>query len=223
MARITLSVLAGLLALAMATPSSAADLPRKAPVYTTPVFSWSGVYVGINGGYGWGTSDWSSAATAGSPKPKGGLVGGTLGYNVQTGGLVWGLEGDLDYSWIKGTDTGGTGVCAAPGCETRNTYLATGRGRIGFAADRWLPYLTGGAALGGLKMSPNNGLSQTKSKFGWTLGGGVEYAVTGAWSVKAEYLYVDLGRTTCSAATCGIDTDVKFKENIVRTGLNYRF
>ena len=221
MARITLSVLAGLLALAMATPSSAAD--RKAPVYTTPVFSWSGVYVGINGGYGWGTSDWSSAATAGSPKPKGGLVGGTLGYNVQTGGLVWGLEGDLDYSWIKGTDTGGTGVCAAPGCETRNTYLATGRGRIGFAADRWLPYLTGGAALGGLKMSPNNGLSQTKSKFGWTLGGGVEYAVTGAWSVKAEYLYVDLGRTTCSAATCGIDTDVKFKENIVRTGLNYRF
>ena len=223
MARITLSVLAGLLALAMATPSFAADLPRKAPVYTTPVFSWSGVYVGINGGYGWGTSDWSSAATAGSPKPKGGLVGGTLGYNVQTGGLVWGLEGDLDYSWIKGTDTGGTGVCAAPGCETRNTYLATGRGRIGFAADRWLPYLTGGAALGGLKMSPNNGLSQTKSKFGWTLGGGVEYAVTGAWSVKAEYLYVDLGRTTCSAATCGIDTDVKFKENIVRTGLNYRF
>ncbi|MCX7297793.1 MAG: porin family protein [Hyphomicrobiales bacterium] len=177
----------------------------------------------MNGGYGWGTSDWSSAATAGSPKPKGGLVGGTLGYNVQTGGLVWGLEGDLDYSWIKGTDTGGTGVCAAPGCETRNTYLATGRGRIGFAADRWLPYLTGGAALGGLKMSPNNGLSQTKSKFGWTLGGGVEYAVTGAWSVKAEYLYVDLGRTTCSAATCGIDTDVKFKENIVRTGLNYRF
>ncbi len=223
MARIIQFVLAGLLALAMATPSSAADLPRKDPIYTAPVFTWGGVYVGINGGYGWGTSDWSSAVTAGSPKPRGGLLGGTLGYNVQTGGLVWGLEADLDYSWAKGTDTAGIGVCAAPGCETRNTYLATGRGRLGFAADRWLPYITGGAALGGVKMSPNNGLSQTKGKFGWTLGGGVEYAVTGAWSIKAEYLYVDLGRTTCSAATCGIDTDVKFKDNVVRTGLNYRF
>lgn len=225
MTRKLLAAFAGLLALGMATPSSAADLPRPAykaqPYYVAP-FSWSGFYVGINGGYGWGTSDWSSAVTSGSPKPKGGLVGGTLGYNLQTGVWVWGLEADLDYSWIKGSATG-TGACAGVGCETRNTYLATGRGRIGYAWDRWLPYVTGGAAYGGIKMTPNTGLTETKSRLGWTLGGGVEYAFMGAWSVKAEYLYVDLGKATCSAGTCGVDTDVKFKENIVRAGLNYRF
>lgn len=222
MTRKILAAFAGLLALAMASPSSAADMPRKAPAYYVAPFSWSGFYVGINGGYGWGTADWSSAVTTGSPKPKGALAGGTIGYNLQTGVWVWGLEADLDYSWMKGSATG-TGACAAPGCETRNTYLATGRGRLGYAFDRWLPYITGGAAYGGIKMMPANGLSETKSRFGWTVGAGLEYAMLGAWSVKAEYLYVDLGTATCSAATCGIDTDVKFKENIVRAGLNYRF
>src|SRR3954469_13784892 len=91
---------AGLLAAAVATPSFAADIVRpslKAPVFVAP-FSWSGFYVGINGGYGWGTADWSSTGTAASVKPKGGLVGGTLGYNMQTGNWVWGIEGDLDWS-----------------------------------------------------------------------------------------------------------------------------
>jgi outer membrane immunogenic protein len=228
MKRFMLAICAGLLAVAVATPSFAADLPRPAykalrnPVYVAP-FSWTGFYVGINGGYGWGKSDWSSAATTGSAKPKGGLVGGTVGYNLQTGAYVWGLEGDIDYSWIKGSDTAGTGVCAAPGCETKNTWLATARGRIGYAWDRFLPFLTGGVAFGNIKMSPNNTLSETKTNTGWTAGGGVEYAFMGEWSAKIEYLYVDLGKATCSAATCGIDTDVKFKSNLVRLGLNYRF
>lgn len=223
MARIILSALAGLLALAFASPASAADMPRKAAPYYVAPFNWTGFYLGINGGYGWGTSDWSSAVTSGSAKPKGAIAGGTLGYNLQTGVWVWGLEADLAYSWVKGSDSSGTGVCAGVGCETRNTYLATGRGRIGYSFNRWLPYVTGGAAYGGIKMTPNTGLSETKSRLGWTLGGGVEYAFLGAWSAKLEYLYVDLGKATCSAGTCGIDTDVKFKESIVRAGLNYRF
>jgi len=223
MTRKVLLAIVGLLGVTMAAPSFAADLPRKAPAYyPAPYFSWSGFYVGINGGYGWATSDWSSAVTTGSPKPKGAVLGGTLGYNLQTGVWVWGLEADLDYSWMKATDVG-TGACAAPGCETKNTYLATGRGRIGYSFDRWLPYITGGAALGGVKMTPASGVSTTKDKFGWTIGGGVEYAFGGAWSVKAEYLYVDLGKATCGGGTCGIDTDVKFKDNLVRAGLNYRF
>jgi len=225
MNRFLLSACAGLLAAAVASPSFAADMPRPAyknPVYVAP-FSWTGFYAGINGGYGWGKSDWSSTVTSGSAKPKGGVAGLTLGYNLQTGVWVWGLEGDFDASWIKGSDNAGTGVCAAPGCETKNTWLATGRGRIGYAWDRWLPYITGGAALGNIKMSPNNGLSETKTKLGWTLGAGVEYAFMGPWSAKVEYLYTDLGKSTCGAPTCGIDTDVKFKANIVRVGLNYRF
>jgi outer membrane immunogenic protein len=222
MKRFTLAACAGLLAVAMASPSFAADLPRKAPMYVAP-FSWSGLYIGLNGGYGWGTSSWSSVATAGDTKPKGLLGGGTIGYNLQTGVWVWGLEGDFDISQIKGSTTGGTGVCAGLGCETRNRWLATGRGRIGYSFDRWLPFITGGAAFGDVKMSPNTGLSETKTKVGWTAGAGVEYAFMGAWSAKLEYLYVDLGTSSCSAATCGIATDVSFKSSLVRAGVNYRF
>jgi outer membrane immunogenic protein len=225
MKRLILTACAGLIAVAVASPSLASDLPRpayKAPLYTAP-FSWSGFYVGINGGYGWGTSNWSSTATAGSVKPKGALAGGTIGYNLQTGAYVWGVEGDFDASWMKGTDSAGTGVCAGIGCETKSTWFATGRARLGYAWDRWLPFITGGAAFGDIKMTPRTGASETKTKVGWTLGGGVEYAFMGPWSAKIEYLYADLGKATCGAATCGIDTEVTYKANIVRAGLNYRF
>ena len=227
MKRLTSMAIAGLLTAAWASPSLAADLPRpayKAPVYVAPVFTWSGFYVGINGGYGWAKSDWSSAATTGSTDPKGYLIGGTVGYNMQTGAFVWGLEGDVDLSTIKGSTTGGTGACgAAPGCETRNRWFGTARGRIGYAFDRWLPYITGGAAFGDVKMSPNTGVDETKTKIGWTAGAGVEWAFLENWSAKVEYLYADLGTSTCSAAACGTDTDVTFKANIVRLGVNYRF
>ncbi|HXD44516.1 MAG TPA: outer membrane protein [Pseudolabrys sp.] len=226
MKRLTLTAIAGLLAAAWASPSVAADMPRpayKAPVYVAPAFSWTGFYLGINGGYGWAKSDWSSAATSGSVDTKGWLIGGTLGYNMQTGVWVWGLEGDVDLSTIKGSTTGGTGVCGGTGCETRNRWFGTARGRIGYSFDRWLPYITGGAAFGDVKMSPNTGVSETKTKIGWTVGAGVEWAFTDHWSTKIEYLYADLGKSTCSAATCGVDTDVTFKANIVRLGVNYRF
>jgi outer membrane immunogenic protein len=225
MKRFTLMACAGLMAAAMATPSFAADLPRpayKAPVFVAP-FSWSGFYVGINGGYGWGTSDWSSAVASDTIKPKGGLVGGTLGYNMQTGNWVWGIETDIDYSTIDGTNIG-TGICGgAVGCETQNHWLGTARGRVGYAFDRWLPFITGGAAYGDVKMTPNSGISETENRLGWTLGGGVEWAFMGAWSAKLEYLYVDLGNATCSTATCGTETDVGFTANVVRLGVNYRF
>jgi outer membrane immunogenic protein len=227
MKRLPMTMYVGLFVAAMAAPSFAADLPRqsyKAPIYSVPGYSWTGFYAGINGGYGFGTSNWSGAGTTGSTKPKGALAGVTLGYNLQTGSWVWGLEGDVDYSWVKGSDSSGTGVCAGPGCETRNTWLGTARGRLGYAGwDRWLPYLTGGAAFGGVKMTPATGVSETKTRFGWTVGGGVEYALMSNWTTKVEYLYADLGTANCSAAACVTSTDVTFKEHIVRLGLNYRF
>jgi outer membrane immunogenic protein len=223
MKRFILTASAGLLAAAMASPSFAADMPRPAyknPVYVAP-FSWTGFYVGINGGYGFGKSTWTNlAGTTGDFNVKGALAGGTVGYNMQTGVWVWGLEADWDYSWMKGTETT---LCGGLGCTTRLTWLATGRGRIGYAWDRFLPYITGGAAFGNIKMTTPIDISETKTKLGWTLGAGVEYAFLGAWSAKLEYLYVDLGKTTCGAATCGVDTDVKFRANIVRAGVNYRF
>jgi outer membrane immunogenic protein len=217
--------LAGALGLAAVTPGLAADLPRpayKAPIYTAPApaFSWSGFYVGVNAGYGWGKVDLSNIAGTGSVSTKGGLIGGTLGYNMQAGVWVWGLEGDIDYSWVKGSDN--TGICAG-GCDGKTTWLGTARGRLGYAIDRWLPYLTGGAAFGDVKVGPTGGTMVSKDQFGWTLGAGLEYAFLGPWSAKIEYFYVDLGKFTCDAASCGVATDIKYKESLVRAGLNYRF
>lgn len=223
MKRITQLAVASALAVAMAGPSLAADLPRpayKAPVYIAP-FSWTGFYVGINGGYGFGKSNWSNVTgSTGDFNVRGGLIGGTLGYNMQSGSFVYGLEGDIDYSTIKGTTST---FCGAPGCETKLNWLGTARGRIGYAWDRWLPYITGGGAFGGVKMTTSAGVSENKTKVGYAVGGGVEYAFLGAWSAKVEYLYVDLGKSTCGVATCGIDTDVKLYSHAIRGGLNYRF
>ena len=151
---------------------------------------------------------------------NGGLVGGTIGYNLQTGNWVWGIEGDFDASWIKGTETV---ICGTPGCETSNPWLATARARIGYAWDRWMPYFTGGAAFANIKMTPPGGTSETEMKIGWTAGLGVEYAFLGAWSAKFEYLYADLGTASCETPTCAPAVDVAFKTNLVRVGLNYRF
>lgn len=209
--------------LATSFSAEAADIPRPvykaAPRAVVAYYNWTGFYAGINGGYAWGSSDWSAVPTA-SNKPKGAMVGGTLGYNYQVGSVVWGIEGDLDWSNVKGSSTCG----GAFTCETANTYLGTVRGRIGYAFDRWLPYITAGGAFGNIKATTSlAGLSAStsKDKFGWTAGAGLEYAFLGNWSAKLEYLYVDLGNFDTGPAP--IVNTVSFKENIVRAGLNYKF
>jgi outer membrane immunogenic protein len=225
-------VLAGVSALALVSmmgAAGAADLPRrhamptKAPAYEAPYYNWTGFYAGINGGGGFGHSDWDLPAGTSGFDTSGGLVGGTLGYNYQMGHLVLGLEGDADYSTIKGDTTAGTGVCAGVSCETRNQWLATVRGRIGYAFNRVLPYVTAGGAFGDVKMTPGALGSETDTQAGWTAGGGVEVGISGPWTAKVEYLYVDLGKANCSATTCGTSTDVSFNSNVVRAGINYRF
>ena len=215
---------AGIAALSFVASSfsaQAADIPRpvyKAPHAVVAYYNWTGFYAGINGGYGWGTSNWDVAGI--SNKPKGGLVGATLGYNYQVGSFVWGLEGDIDWSMIKGDSACGVGST----CETKNTWLSTVRGRIGYAFDRFLPYLTAGGAFGDVKAPINPaGVSANKSQIGWTAGAGLEYAFLGNWSAKLEYLYVDLGKMDPAFTAPVVSNGVSFKENIVRAGLNYRF
>ena len=211
----------GLLGLAV-TSVAAADLPRampptKAPAFLPAVYSWNGFYLGINGGGAWGHSHWDNGV--GGTDMSGGLAGVTAGYNWQTGNWVFGLETDIDWSSIKGSFTN----AACPfGCETKNDWLGTARGRIGWAFNRWLPYVTGGAAFGNIK-GTSGAISTTKTNIGWAAGAGLEYAFLGAWSAKIEYNYVDLGKVTCGVGTCIADTDVKFKANIVKLGVNYRF
>jgi len=223
MKRLSMATTVGLFVAAMAAPSFAADLPRpsyKAPVYAPAYYNWTGFYAGINAGYGFGKSDWSGAGGTGSTKPKGALAGITLGYNLQTGSWVWGLEADVDYSWMKGSDSAGTGACAGSGCESKLTWFGTGRGRLGYAGwDRWLPYVTGGVAYGNVKATPAVGGDFNKAKVGWAVGAGVEYALLANWTTKLEYLYADLG--TISGGTPG--NDVTFKTHLVKAGLNYRF
>jgi outer membrane immunogenic protein len=213
--------------LAACFTARAADMPIKTPYYKGPIhsvvsyYNWTGFYAGVNGGYGWGTSTWSLLPGT-HIKPQGGLFGGTLGYNWQAGSFVYGVEGDFDWSGVKGSVTCAVVVI----CETSSSWLATFRARIGYAFDRWLPYLTAGGAYGNVKATasiPVAGLlaSASKSELGWTAGAGLEYAMFGNWTAKLEYLYVDLG--SFNAGIAPVVNNVSFKENIVRAGLNYKF
>jgi outer membrane immunogenic protein len=215
-------VLASLSALALVSTMGAANaadiqrrqaMPTKAPVYA-PMYNWTGFYVGINGGYGFGRSDTSAPFASGSFRPTGGVVGGTVGYNWQNGPAVFGVEGDIDWSNIRGSAACGAGFS----CETKNSWLSTARGRVGYAFDRFLPYVTGGLAVGDIKNNVTGVGSATSTKAGYAIGGGVEAALAGPWTAKVEYLYADLGR---GASVLGADT--KFNTSLVRAGLNYRF
>jgi outer membrane immunogenic protein len=229
MKRLTLMATAGLVATIWAAPSPAADLARpayKAPLYVAPPFSWSGFYIGINGGYGWGKADLSNTFGSFTTDTQDGwLLGGTIGYNLQTGNWVWGVEGDIAYAWLKGNTTNVVGgACAGGGgCEVKDTFFATARGRVGYAWDRFLPYVTGGGAFTRLKITAPAGDSNTNTNIGWTVGAGVEWAFFEQWSAKAEYLYADLGTATCDVTVCGVSTDYSAKLNVVRLGVNYRF
>jgi outer membrane immunogenic protein len=216
---------AGACALAFATssPLHAADMPRER--YSEPApsyFSWSGFYLGLYGGYGWGQSDWNSSLVTASLSPAGGLFGGTVGFNMQNWGLVFGLEGDLAGNWMRDANSSGTGICALPGCAIQTSWFGTARGRVGYAFDRALFYVTAGGAFGDVQMQ-TGGATAAADRVGWTAGVGLEYGILGPWSAKIEYLYADLGTATCGAATCGINTTASFKTSIVRLGVNYRF
>jgi outer membrane immunogenic protein len=213
-------LLAGVSALALGIASaSAADIMRRPPPAKQPVvveapFTWTGPYVGINGGYGWGSSDFSGPFTTGAFDTSGGLVGGTLGYNYQVNQIVFGIEGDIGASFMKGSATCG----AALTCQTENSWLGTARGRLGYSFGRFMPYVTGGAAFGDIETTIPGVGTANETKVGWTAGGGIEAVISGPWTAKVEYLHVDLGR---GASILG--SDAKFEADVVRAGINYRF
>ena len=207
-----------------ATVAVAADLPRqmpaKAPAMVPVGYNWTGFYLGINGGYGWGRSNWDAFAT--TTDVSGWMAGLTAGYNWQAMGSPWvfGLEGDIDWSNIKGSTT----VNCAVGCETKNTWLSTVRGRVGYAWDRFLPYFTGGLAVGGVEANRAGFTGDSETRAGWTIGGGVEFALAPQWSAKVEYLYVDLGSFDCGTRCGAFSPDnVSFTSSLVRGGINYKF
>jgi len=212
-------------ALASDLPPPAAPPPARAPaVYmpAPPVYNWSGFYLGINGGWGFGHSGWSVPGfTTGNFNINGGLVGGTIGANWQFDSWVFGLEGDFDGSWIKGSSS----TCVATlvvACTTENKWLATIRPRFGYAADRALFYLTGGVAFGDVLVNTTANW-QSADKTGWTAGAGIEGAFTDHWTARFEYLFVDLQNSSFSPAPAVPPISTKFNANLVRLGVDYKF
>ncbi len=204
-------LLAALLA-GVATSALASDLPtRKAPpapaVYAPPTFTWTGFYVGVNGGYGIGSGTSSNFGT-----PSGGLVGGTAGYNYQIGQFVVGVEGDLD--WADMTKSGTNAIGAY---KTDIDSLATARARAGFAVDRALLFVTGGYAGAETNTNIAGFGSQSDWRNGGVIGAGLEYAFTNNLSAKAEYLYAPLENKSYDGLKS--DTDL----SLIRAGLNYKF
>lgn len=235
-----------LAATAIAAPALAADLPQPPPapqapaVYIPPpppVYNWGGIYFGLNGGYGFGDSKWTPPAGTGTGdfNVDGGLVGGTLGANFQSGEWVFGIEADLDWADIKGS-VSSTTLCPPVGptsCtfQTENDWLGTVRGRFGYAFDRVLVYGTAGGAFGNIKpqltVTPILG-SSNSTEFGWTAGAGVEFALALNWTARIEYLFVDLsnGSFTCGLAQCptaAMTVPVSFDASLVRVGVDYKF
>ena len=232
-----LALAAGGQALAADLPPAAAPPPRAPAAYAPPPpFSWSGIYLGINGGYAFGQTSWTSpvgtvlaggvpcvVCTTGNFNANGFLIGGTLGGNYQIGAFVIGLEGDGDWTNIRGTSTNAVVGCAG-GCQTANDWLATIRGRAGFAWDRVLFYGTGGVAFGNIQAGINGaGVTTLSTQTGWAAGAGIEGAIAPNWTLRAEYLYVNLGTANCAFACGGPPTSIPLTENIVRAGIDYKF
>jgi len=214
----------------------------------TPSYNWTGFYAGIAGGYGWGHSNQSdpgipcnffgTCPTPPTPPPtnpgdgsygvQGGILGGTLGYNWQQGPWVFGVEGD--YSWANISGSSNTCGATSPlphACGTKLDSLGTFRGRIGYAmgaTGNWLPYVTGGLAVGDVQawdaLYPASG---SDFRAGWTVGAGVEAGITKNWTVKLEYLYVDLGSKQTFNVVPSVPETVSFTANIIRVGANYKF
>jgi outer membrane immunogenic protein len=223
-----MSMVMAMASLFAASRASAADLPvpGPAPAYypVATVYDWGGGYIGINGGYAVGQSEWGSDPrnpsglnSTGNFNVKGGLVGATIGVSGQWGAWVFGVEGDFDWQGISGSSssafctsilTSSTAPATAGGlsCKTASNWLGTLRARFGYAWDRVLVYGTAGGAGANIQTALTGLPYQTNPEFGWTVGGGIEVAFAEHWTFKAEYLFVDLGNASCNHGySCGFD------------------
>ena len=246
-------LLASVGVIALAGSALAADLPSRAPppVYVppAPIFTWTGIYIGGQIGYAWGKSntnlgdnfgDYTSFSTNNS-----GVIGGAhVGYNLQLSQFVVGLEGDVDGSSLSKSVSN---TYYVDGFYPINTTVSGSlgvqgsiRGRVGYAWDRVLLYATGGVAFGGFNGSISTPIgydSGSTTRVGWTVGGGLEYAVTNNWSIRAEYRYTQFGHSSVYAnnsfgasdyyfpglAAVGAYGNRTINENRVQVGFSYKF
>jgi outer membrane immunogenic protein len=237
--------------------AQAADLQKKvvkAPVVAAP-FTWSGFYIGVHAGAGSGKMQWRDSfdpLNAGTAIPgpdadyrlNGSVAGGQIGYNWQVNSAVFGIEADASWAHITGSGNnspffGGVGCLQQDGgCESKIDSLGTITGRVGVAFDPVLLYVKGGAAWVHEKHTtghtdfviPADSWSGTTSKtlWGWTIGGGAEFAVSPNWSAKIEYNYIDIRDelftfTFSPPQFFGTAGTLEQRLHVIKLGVNYRF
>ena len=226
--------------IALSLSVQAADLPKRtAPAAAPlPVFVWSGFYAGADVGYAWmrdslTQNDGSAIAFTSRPQPKGALGGVFAGYQMQSGNLVYGVESDVELSGLKASSTN-----TYSGEDYYHTVKTNMRGslraRLGYAVGPALIYATGGVAAASFKTGKTNlykpadgTQSGTSTRFGWTLGAGVEYKLTSAWSLRTEYRYTDFGSfnrlSDRRKLDIGSTVNHKVSDQTVRIGIAYSF
>jgi outer membrane immunogenic protein len=240
-----------LIALAALTASDAAnasDLAPRTPTYKAPMpaaaVSWTGFYVGANGGGAWGLRCWTFVATApavglpapldeGCHNPSGGVLGGQIGYNWQAGLMVFGLEAQGDWTNLQGRNVSLLPAPPFPPStnHTRVDSLGLFTGRLGFAWGSALLYAKGGAAvvhdkydfaLNGVVAPP---VFASETRWGGTIGAGIEYKFTQNWSAGVEYNYIDLGtsRLTFPSQPLNAIVDINQDLHAVTARINYSF
>jgi outer membrane immunogenic protein len=251
--------------LLMAATSFAADFPQSPPQFyrptpVRPVAEWTGLYFGANGGYGkahdestvvfsganiggfttpfgLGATELSGTQVSGTGTLSGGIAGGQIGFNWQSGAIVFGGEVDAQWSGQRSTFAVNCGSACTASETARIRSIVTARARIGYAFDGVMAYVTGGGVtvnvLDNLTMTIGgvtaNFPSLSTTVLGWTAGAGVEVNLWGNWSAKLEYLYIGVNNVAATAAIpatlgVGIASEAAgYRDNIVRVGLNYRF
>jgi outer membrane immunogenic protein len=232
------------------SPAMGADLPiynvknRVLPIVYT---GWNGIYFGGNIGYTWGRHDvdWSLfgfPATSDQQNMNGVIGGYQSGINWQTGNWMTGIEIDAQWSGQKSSPTSCVATCdiASVAATHKLPWFGTARTRFGFSPGTYtyLFYLTTGVAYGrvqsdyvlSLPAGAVAGFSFDHTSVGWTAGAGIEVAVSGNWTAKLEYLYLDLGTNTSTFAIAAVNPAAsvatlssRVTDNIVRLGVNYQF
>ncbi|WP_018184109.1 outer membrane protein [Kaistia granuli] len=218
------------------TAAHAADLTVvEETVVVAPAFSWTGFYAGVHAGYGWADLDTFYSENLGvGGRPDGFFGGGQVGYNYQlSNNVVLGIEADAAFADLKDDGKQGDSDFAF-GTDAKISALGTVRGRAGYAIDRVLPYVTGGFAWANARTGvtvggdaiPNFSFTDSKVFTGWTVGAGLEYAVTSNISAKLEYLYADLGSKDLYPRPFDVNVPVPADLSSLQTvkfGLNYKF
>ena len=221
------------------TAALAADLAVKAPP-PVAIYDWTGFYIGAAGGGSLGTSDHIDVATGRSDASgyniKGGLAGGTLGYNWQMSSFVFGVEADA--SWVgeygSNPDIGLAGILDGAGnplftSSTRETWMATVRARSGYAVNNLLFYVQAAMRLQALKPASRmptpafSSIPSTSTRSGWTAGGGLEWGFAPNWSAKFEMLYMKFNSVTFNTVQAEGPRTVPLDDTVARFGINYRF